>query len=126
MINSTQDVVHAPPAERVGRGATTVDPAVKHSQTALDVVQHLLPLVVIQVTHAVPQTNSQLAPLTADFLYDIQLGENFDSRLALSCVWNKGWGVGEEGDTRLSQHPKPTTRIPINPTHAPMVATGED
>ena len=90
MINSTQDVVHAPPAERVGRGAVTVDPAVKHSQTALDVVQHLLPLVVVQVTHALPQTNSQLAPLTADFLYDIQLGENFDSRLALSCVKKEG------------------------------------
>ena len=65
-----------------------VDPVVKNSQTALDVVQHLLPLVVIQVTHALPQTNSQLAPLTADFLYDIQLGEYFDCRLAL-CAGGK-------------------------------------
>ena len=89
MTNSTQDVVHALPAERVNRGAATVDPAVKHSQAAVEVVQHFLLLVVIQVAHALPQTNSQLPPLCADLLDDVQLGEAAESGHPL-CVQRGG------------------------------------
>ena len=79
MIDSTQQVVHSFPAERVVGGAAIVSPAVKGSHTAGKAVGHFSPFVLVQVTHALPHTHSELSPFGGDFLYDVQLGENLDA-----------------------------------------------